>query len=67
MVTGSRVTPDGVHVCVCALRCSESKARETVVSARICSGDVLEGGARSSRGVTCDGRFVRFTAVLSTF
>ena len=41
-------------------RCSESKARETVVSAHICSGDVLEGGVRSSRGVTCDGAFCAF-------
>ena len=42
----SRVTPDGLHV--------------FVVSAHICSGDVLEGGARSSRGVTCDGAFYAF-------
>ena len=41
-------------------RCSESNARETVMSAHICSRDVLEGGARSSRGVTCDWAFCAF-------
>ena len=52
---------------MCVFRCSGSKARETVVSAHIYLGDVLEGGARSSEGSLVMGRFVRFTVVLSTF
>ena len=34
--------------------------RETVVSAHICSGDELQGRARSSRGVTWNGAFFAF-------
>ena len=59
-VTSSRVTPDGLRVCVCVCFVVQSQKPAQLWCQHICSGDVLEGGARSSRGVTCDGVFCAF-------
>ena len=56
---GNIVSSDsGRFACVCFVVQSQKPAQ--LWCQHICSGDVLEGGARSSRGVTCDGVFCAF-------
>ena len=66
-VTSSRVTPDGLHVCVSLFRVKS--ARNCGVSTYLLGGRARRRSAILESGgwVTCDGAFWCFTVVLNTF